>query len=41
MRDYVPVYNTFTETCGLYDKVAGRLYANMGTEDFVAGPEVN
>lgn len=41
VRDYIPVYNTITNSAGLYDKVEGKFYGNSGTGTFTEGPSVN
>jgi hypothetical protein len=39
VRDYVPCMNP-SSVVGLYDRVNGVFYANAGTGDFTAGPEL-
>lgn len=40
IRDFVPCYRKPANEVGLYDLVEGKFYTNMGTDSFVAGPEV-
>ena len=39
VRDFVPCTNP-SGTVGLYDLINGEFYANTGTGDFIAGPEI-
>ena len=41
VRNYVPVYNKILNQSGLYDRVEGKFYRNIGTGSFVKGPRIN
>ena len=40
MRDFVPVRDAVTETCGLFEKVTGAFFPGLGREALVAGDVV-
>lgn len=39
VRDFIPALKN--ETAGLYDKVSGNFYSNLGTRTFIVGPEIS
>jgi len=41
IRDFVPCYRKSDNKAGLYDRVTGKFYGNMGTGSFIAGPNSN